>query len=335
VSSREELPVIDLADLDRGDPGEIDRLRAALHESGFLYLNGHGFPPELIDRMFNAARAFFALPMTDRLAIENIHSPHFRGYTVVGNEYTKGVADQRDQLDIANEREALRLTDEDPSYLRMIGPNQWPGSLPDLKSAVDEWFVQGKRVTLALLRGVARALGQDPGWFEPWFDDVTHDHMKIIRYPGRGVRSGDQGVGAHKDYGWIALLLQDDLGGLQVQTLDGRWLDAPPLPGTFVINIGEMLEIVSQGYLRATVHRVVSPDTDQDRISIPFFPGPRLDSSVPRIDLPPELAAQARGVEDDPTNPMSDVYGENALKGWLRAHPRVAERWWSDVIGSS
>jgi isopenicillin N synthase-like dioxygenase len=179
---------------------------------------------------------------------------------------------------------------------------------------------------------VALALGQPAEWFEPWFDENTHDHLKVIRYPGSAVRRGDQGVGAHKDYGWLALLLQDELGGLQVQALDGQWLDAPPIQGTFVINIGEMLEIVSGGYLRATVHRVVSPETTLDRISIPFFPGPRLDAVVPRITLPDELAAQARGVEADPANPMSAHYGENALKGWLRAHPKVAQRYWSDAL---
>ncbi len=330
-SSEDALPIIDLVAIERQDPAEIDRLRDALHDSGFLYLSGHGFAPELVARMFAVARAFFALPLDDRMAIENVNSPHFRGYTRVGNEYTKGQADQRDQLDLANEREAIELADGDPRYLRMIGPNQWPDALPELRPVVLEWFDEAKRVSVALLRGVALALGQDATYFDPWFDDFTHDHLKIIRYPGRQVRDGDQGVGAHKDYGWIALLLQDDLGGLQVQTIEGEWLDAPPVPGTFVINIGEMLEIVSGGYLRATVHRVVSPDTTEDRISIPFFPGPRLDAVVPVVDLPPELAARARGVEADPSNPMSSNYGENALKGWLRAHPRVAERWWSDV----
>jgi isopenicillin N synthase-like dioxygenase len=330
-SSEYALPVIDLRRLREEDPVEIARLRAALHDSGFLYLSGHDFSSEMIARMFATARAFFALPLADRLAIENINSPHFRGYTNLGHEYTKGQADQRDQLDLANEREALELGPDDPAYLRMIGPNQWPGSLPELRPVVLEWFELARRTSHDLLRGVALALGQPADWFDLWFDDSTHDHMKIIRYPGREVRAGDQGVGAHKDYGWIALLLQDDLGGLQVQTLDGRWLDAPPLPGTFVVNIGEMLEIVSGGFMRATVHRVVSPDTTKDRISIPFFPGPRLDSAVPRVELPPDLAALARGVEDDPSNPMSEIYGENALKGWLRAHPRVADRWWSDI----
>ena len=325
------LPVIDLNLLGSADVAEIARLRSALHDSGFLYVTGHGIPAEKIAGIFAIARAFFALPLEERLELENINSPQFRGYTHLGNEYTKGVADQRDQLDVGPEREALVLTDSDPRYLRMVGPNQWPASLPELRITVLDWFEEARRVSLQILRGVAMALGQPADFFDPWFDADTHDHLKIIRYPGSADRSGDQGVGAHKDYGWIALLLQDNLGGLQVQTLDGRWLDAPPIPGTFVVNIGEMLEIVSGGYMRATVHRVVSPDTTVDRISIPFFPAPRLDAVVPRIDLPAELAAQARGVENDPDNPMLPTYGENTLKGWLRAHPKVAEKYWSDA----
>jgi isopenicillin N synthase-like dioxygenase len=99
-----------------------------------------------------------------------------------------------------------------------------------------------------------------------------------------------------------------------------------------VFNIGEMLEIATQGYLKATEHRVVSPASGVDRYSIPFFLGPRLDAVVEPLTLPPDLAERARGVTQDPDNPLLAVFGENALVGWLRSHPRVAERWWSDVL---
>ena len=327
------LPVIDLSVLQSADSAdEVARLRAALHDSGFLYLTGHGVPSSVLDDVFAAALRFFALPLDERLAIENLNSPHFRGYTRVGNELTQGRADQRDQLDVGPEREALDLRPGDPVYLRMVGPNQWPAAMPELRTAVLAWYDEARRVSIELLRAIAVALGQPSTWFDPWFDDETHDHLKVIRYPGAGGRTGDQGVGAHKDYGWMALLVQDGLGGLQVQARDGRWLDATPIPGTFVVNIGEMLEVATGGYLRATLHRVVSPPTTADRFSIPFFLGPRLDAAVPAIELPAELAAQARGIEADPDNPLLAVYGENALKGWLRAHPGVAQRWWSDVV---
>jgi isopenicillin N synthase-like dioxygenase len=178
------------------------------------------------------------------------------------------------------------------------------------------------------------ALGQDEHYFEQWFDDESHNHLKVIRYPGRGDEPDDQGVGSHKDYGFLALLVQDDFGGLQVQSLEGEWLDATPLRGSFVFNIGEMLEVMTQGYLRATVHRVVSPPGDVDRYSVPFFLGPRLDAEMPVMPLPSELAAESRGVDQDPDNPVLAHIGENTHKGWLRAHPKVAEVWWTDVLES-
>ncbi len=230
------------------------------------------------------------------------------------------------------ERPALDLGPDDPAYLRLIGPNQWPESLPALRDAVFTWQGEADRVSREVLRALAVALGQDESWFDRWFDDEAHSHLKVVRYPGRGDAPDDQGVGAHKDYGFLALLLQDDIGGLLVEALDGTWVDAVPVPGAFVFNLGEVLEIATRGYLRATVHRVTSPPGAGERFSVPFFLGPRLDSVIEEIPLPPELAAQARGVDADPDNPLLTQYGENTLKGWLRAHPAVAERWWSDVL---
>ncbi|MFI5777640.1 2OG-Fe(II) oxygenase family protein [Nocardia sp. NPDC051570] len=185
-----------------------------------------------------------------------------------------------------------------------------------------------------VLRALAAALGQDEGYFDTWFDEEASAHIKIIHYPGRDADAADQGVGAHKDYGYLALLQQDEVGGLQVQGAEG-WIDAVPVPGSFVFNIGEMLEIATQGYLIATRHRVVSPPAGVDRYSVPFFLGPRLDAVVRPLVLPPELAAQARGVSQEADNPLHAQYGENALRGWLRSHPLVAQRWWSDVAQRS
>ncbi|HET7899955.1 MAG TPA: 2-oxoglutarate and iron-dependent oxygenase domain-containing protein [Candidatus Nanopelagicales bacterium] len=332
------IPVVDLS-LFHGAPDQREQfladLRQAAHGVGFLYVVGHGVPQQVVDDVFSAAREFFALPLEERQAIDNLASPQFRGYTRVGYEHTNGRPDRRDQLDIGVERPALDLGPDDPAYLRLIGPNQWPQGQPELKRAVLAFQDAAQRVSKEMLAAFAVALGQDEHYFEQWFDSESHNHLKVIRYPGRGDEVlDDQGVGAHKDYGFLALLVQDELGGLQVQSLDGEWLDAAPIPGSFVVNIGEMLEVMTSGYLRATVHRVVSPPGDTDRYSVPFFLGPRLDAEMPVMPLPPELAAEARGVELDPDNPLIAHFGENTLKGWLRAHPKVAERWWADVLGS-
>ncbi|HEX7659842.1 MAG TPA: 2-oxoglutarate and iron-dependent oxygenase domain-containing protein [Pseudonocardiaceae bacterium] len=329
------LPLIDISRF-RASAGEraefLTELRRAAHDVGFFYVVGHGVPESVTADIFRAAERFFALPLERRLEIENINSPQFRGYTRVGTELTGGRPDWRDQIDIGRERESLVLGPDDPAYLRLVGPNQWPSALPELRDMTLAWQAEALRVSREVLRALAAALGQDEGYFDAWFDEDAVANVKIIHYPGRFEEPGDQGLGAHKDYGYLALLQQDRIGGLQVLDKDGHWIDATPVPGSFVFNIGEMLEIATQGYLRGTVHRVVSPPAGVDRYSIPFFLGPRLDAVVEPLKLPAELAAEATGVSDDPNNPLLAAYGKNALLGWLRSHPRVAERWWSDVL---
>ena len=329
------LPLIDISRL-RGSARDraalLAELRAAAHDVGFFYVVGHGVSEDVTNGIFEVARRFFALPLERRLEIENLNSPQFRGYTRVGTEHTGGSPDWREQIDIGPERAVLPRVDGAPAWQRLIGPNQWPVALPELKDATLAWQAEALRVSREVLRALAAALGQDEGYFDTWFDDEAATHVKIIHYPGRATDTADQGVGAHKDYGYLALLQQDDIGGLQVQARDGTWIDAVAVPGSFVFNIGEMLEIATQGYLTATRHRVVSPVAGVDRYSVPFFLGPRLDAVVEPLTLPAELATGARGVTDDPDNPLLAAFGENALVGWLRSHPRVAQRWWSDVL---
>ncbi|MCU1470932.1 MAG: Iron/ascorbate-dependent oxidoreductase [Glaciihabitans sp.] len=330
----DRLPLIDISRF-RGSAAEraafLDELRYAAHEVGFFYVVGHGVPEELTSGIFEVAQQFFALRPEQRLEIENIHSPQFRGYTSTGHEYTAGAPDRREQIDIGPERDVVPAVAGDPVWRRLIGPNQWPAALPQLRSVTLAWQAEALRVSREVLRALAVALGQDEGYFDAWFDAEASTHVKIIHYPGRDSAGSDQGVGAHKDYGYLALLQQDEVGGLQVQGPDG-WIDAEPVPGSFVFNIGEMLEIATQGYLIATKHRVVSPPAGVDRYSVPFFLGPRLDAVVEPLVLPAELAAQARGVSADADNPLLAQFGENAVIGWLRSHPKVAEKWWSDVL---
>lgn len=332
--STTSLPLVDISRFAAGGAERaafLADLRHAAHDIGFFYVVGHGIDPGVTAAVLDAARQFFALPVEERLKIENVNSPQFRGYTREGTEYTAGAADQRDQLDIGPERDALTLGPGDPAYLRLIGPNQWPDGVPALKPAVLTWLAEADRVARQVLRALAAALGQPDGYFDEWFDDEASLSLKVVRYPGRAPGQSDQGVGAHKDYGYLAFLLQDDLGGLQVEGPDGRWIDAPPVPDAFVFNIGELLEVATQGYLRATRHRVISPPAGRDRFSVPVFLGPRLDAVVTPLQLPPELAGQAPGVDQDPDNVLRPEFGEKALVGWLRSHPRVAERWWKDV----
>ena len=327
------LPILDLSQLDAGEEAAArfrDDLRAATHDVGFFYLTGTGVTDELERRLHRAARDFFALPEDDKLAIENVKSPHFRGYTRIGGERTQGAVDWREQIDIGPERAAV---EGGPGYNRLIGPNLWPDAQPELREIVAEWHERLSGVARKLLRAWALALGAPEDYFEENFGDPS-TLIKIVRYPGTHEPEPQQGVGAHKDSGVLTLLwVEPGKGGLQVER-DGAWVDAPPVDGAFVVNIGELLEYATDGYLKATNHRVVSPKAPDERISIPFFFNPALDARLPLIDLPAELAAQARGVTKDPANPIHALYGENALKSRLRAHPDVAAIHHADLVGA-
>ena len=333
---------IPLLDLGRFDAGEAKRaafladLRAAAHDVGFFYVTGHGVDPGLLDDLMDSARRFFSLPDADKLAIEMVNSPHFRGYNRVAAERTRGRPDLREQIDIGAERPALPRGGNSPAWARLQGPNQWPATLPELRPAVERWQTAAIQVLIRILRALALALGQTENALEPLYRDDPHYLVKLIRYPGvaaaDGARGGDaQGVGAHKDSELITLLLQDPQGGLQVETPQG-WIDVPPRPGTFVINIGELLELASDGYLRATMHRVLTPPAGVERLSAAFFLGARLDATVQVLPLPPALASHARGPERDPHNPLFREVGLNYMKGRLRSHPDVARRHHADLI---
>ncbi len=329
------LPVLDLSTLDDGPAAAArfrEDLRRATHEVGFFYLTGTGIPASLETRLLDVARRFFALPEADKLAIENLNSPQFRGYTRIGGERTQGAVDWREQIDIGPERAAVSDPDA-PPFARLIGPNLWPTALPELREVVTAWQEHLSGVARKLLRAWALALGAEESYFDRHFGEPS-TLTKIVRYPGVDDPEPQQGVGAHKDSGVLTLLwVEPGAGGLQVRR-HGEWVDAPPVPGAFVVNIGELLEYATQGYLMATDHRVISPRAPHERISVPFFFNPALDARLPLIELPAELTADARGVTADPDNPIHALYGENALKSRLRAHPDVAAIHHADLLAA-
>ena len=329
----ETLPVLDLTMLDRGEQDAArfrDALRAATHEVGFFYLVGHGIPDDVTARAFAEAQRFFALPDEDKAQVAMRHSPHFRGWNRTGGELTQGRVDWREQIDLAAERD--RWADPAaPDYMRLEGPNLWPAAQPELRTVFTDWEQRCSAVARRLVRSWALALGSPADVFDGAFGDRPSTLIKLIRYPGREERG--QGVGAHNDPGVLTLLMiEPGKGGLQIETADG-WLDAPAVENAFVVNIGELMEFATDGYLRATRHRVVSPPLGETRLSIPFFFNPALDSTVPRIELPPELARDARGVSQDPDNVISGTFGDNLLKARLRAHPDVAAAQHPDLAG--
>jgi isopenicillin N synthase-like dioxygenase len=322
--------VVDLRD----DPTAMRRqLRTVAHDVGFFYLTGHGVSEVLTDRLLTEARRLFALPDADKDAVAMRNSPHFRGYTRLGGELTGGVVDWREQIDIGPQRTPIGGPGK-PDYLWLQGPNQWPPALPELPVVIAEWDAELAEVGRTLLRHWAISLGSPAGVFDDAFADTPATLIKIVCYPAQA--DTPQGVGAHRDAGVLTLLLAEPgSSGLEVRGPPGaseatgngagEWIDVDPLPGAFIVNIGEMLEVASGGYLRATEHRVRL--SSRERISVPYFFNPRLDAAMPVLELPDDLAVHARGVSVDPANErIFSIYGRNAWKSRLRAHPDVAAR---------
>lgn len=270
------------------------------------------------------------------------HRPRFSGYTRPFGEKTQGEANTREMLDIWPEVPALSPEELEgkPAYYRLPGPNQWPERVPALKGIVEEWQRVVGNAAHLLLRAWARSLGQEDDYFDRHFENPT-TRMKIVRYPPSEVKAGEDGplgVGAHKDGGCVTLLwVQPGVGGLQVWR-DGAWADVAPAPEDgFVCNIGEMVELATDGYLKATVHRVVP---GEERISVPMFFNPSLDARLPKITLPEKFRKEIereegeRKVDTTHDDQIFETYGDNLLKSRLRSHTDVAERWYADLLAA-
>jgi isopenicillin N synthase-like dioxygenase len=331
------LPVLDLAPFIH-DPSSvaahafIEQLRDICHDVSFFYVRGHGVPTVADEGIERAAREVFALPLEDRLAIENVNSPQFRGYTRNGGEYTAGKQDRREQLDIGPEDPEPNLGPDSPAWMRLRGPNLWPAALPSFRPAVEAWLAELDQLGSHLLRALATALGQPADFFAPIVDPRPDFRLKIIRYPAATSPEERQGLGEHRDAGFLSIILQDDVGGLQVQR-DNEFIDVPRIPGTYVVNLGEMVQLLTHGYFRASIHRVVSPPLGVDRLSIAYFHNPALHATLTPVSLPPDLAAQAPGGESaDPANPILANFGDNTLKVRMRSHPDVAARHHADLL---
>jgi isopenicillin N synthase-like dioxygenase len=329
----EELPVIDVAPLvgGVGDTRAVaSAIDAACRTHGFFYIRGHGVPEDLQQRLVQASQTFFALPEAQKSAIAMDEGGRaWRGWFPFEGELTSGRPDRKEGIYFGAElgTDDARVRAGTPLH----GPNLFPRALPELRVAVLDYLDAMTSLGHAVLRGVALGLDLDAGWFHTHLTADPLVLFRIFRYPPEAdVEAPNWGVAEHTDYGLLTILRQDDLGGLQVHAPSG-WIDAPPLPGSFVVNTGELLELASGGYLRATVHRVVAPPPGVERLSIAFFLAASLDARVPALVLPPELAERARGVTADPANPLFRDVGLNTLKGRIRSHPDVAARHFKDL----
>ena len=197
-----------------------------------------------------------------------------------------------------------------------------------MQPTVTGWMGEMAEVGTAVLRAIALGLGQPADHFEPATRPAPRGAGEDHPLPGPRRRAtdahvSDQGVGLHNDSGLLSFILQDDVGGLQVQIGD-ELVDATPMPGALVLNIGEMLQIATDGYLRATKHRVVSPPAGRQRISVAYFHNPAMEATFEQIPLPPSSRPDTGAANDRPGDTIFSNYGDNWLKFRVRSHPDVA-----------
>ncbi|KAL0080677.1 2OG-Fe(II) oxygenase [Phycomyces blakesleeanus] len=335
---KSNLPILDLSKYQPNDPSShssqefLKELDKTMRNIGFFYVKNHGIPLTVQQDAFKAMKAFFKLPLEEKLKIELINSPHFRGYTRMKGETTNFKQDNREQVDLAREQNAETLEGR-PAYVGLRGPNQWPEGVPGFKEDITALMAAMTDVALILLRAMVRTLNIDEDKFMAMFGNDYGARVKLLRYPAMSNEEDRPnehglGVGPHKDSGFLALLLQDELGGLQVQTQTGKWVDAVPIPNTFVVNIGEILERLTRKTFVATTHRVLTlTSTDQDRFSFPLFLAPALETRIPQLDVPLAAKNVVSDVKEEQLL-QDEVYGVNELNSYCRSHTKVAQKWY-------
>jgi isopenicillin N synthase-like dioxygenase len=266
----DNIASVSLGDADRDPEAFAQKLGRSFEEYGFAIIADHGIPDDLIHRAEEKAKAFFALPEEVKRKYLIPGGGGARGYTPFGIETAKGLKahDLKEFWHVGRDLpQGHRFRDHMPD-------NLWPAEIPGFKDTFLELFATFDRTGLKVLKAIARYLGID----EDYFEDAVKDGNSVLRalhYPPQGEPTGEHiRAGAHEDINAITLLLGVEEAGLELLTRDGRWIPVSPKPGELVINIGDMLQRLTNGKLRSTTHRVVNPAPDRAskaRYSMPFF----------------------------------------------------------------
>jgi isopenicillin N synthase-like dioxygenase len=282
-----QVPIVDFGDFAGGSVARRQALGAEMaaicSQVGFFYLANHGVPAAKVDNVFAEVKRFFDLPLADKQALGFRNSRTRRGYMGEQEEnFARDRGEPGDLKEIVNM--GLDYPAEAPEVLArrpFYGGNQWPSDLPGWREAMLGYLDGMVGLGCRVMQAVALGLDLPQTRFDRMLER-SMSSLRILHYPAQAARpaiSGAPGCGAHSDYGCLTLLAQDDVGGLQVQTRSGNWVDAPSIPGTFVINIGDLLAYWTDGRFRSTPHRVTTP-TARSRYSVATFLQPHIDTPL-------------------------------------------------------
>ena len=314
------VPVVDIGPFLHGDADARAavalEVACACEQVGFLYIGGHGISSELEERASAAARAFYALPEAEKRQVEMDRQPNHRGWV---RQMSGGDGGADGLLRWESFKVGFETPADDPDFLagvRFYGPNAWPARPPEFRVAIGDWYAAMLDLSRAMFRLFAAALELPEDTFTRWTRRPA-SIMNVNYYPGALTRGEDRepsGLVSHSDYECFAILWQDGNGGLELMNAAGEWIAAPPVPGTFVINIGDIMARWTNDRFASTRHRVVHRG-ERDRLSIAFFGNCDYHTKVACLPT-------CHGPDNPPRYPPTTV-GEHLLASVRNAYSNV------------
>jgi isopenicillin N synthase-like dioxygenase len=270
------IPIIDLAPSFTSDEQAIERvaaeIRTASRDTGFFYVSNHGVPQEFVERAFAEASRFFDRETEWKMRLRKL--PGTNGYEPLETQ-------RLDNASPADLKESFNFAAAGAPGAPDATRNLWPGDLPGFQAGLDAYYRAMLKLGLHLSRLIARSLSLPAGFFD---EALTYPSapLRLLRYPAQpaDAQFNQLGAGAHTDWGWITLLAQDECGGLEVETAAGDWIRAEPVPGTFVINLGDLVARWTNGLYHSNMHRVMNNRAQRDRHSIVLFYNPEYKTRI-------------------------------------------------------
>jgi len=282
-----QIPVFDLSRLRERDLAARRGAAAVLYDAcadiGFASLIDHGVPRQLMGRVRAAVKRYFSRPEGLRLT-EQITRENYRGYIPLGFFTPNSGAGTADRYEGYKLHKEIDADDPIRSDCPLYGPNRWPAEVPDFRPAILDYWSAMDGVSDTLLRGFALGLGLEESFFLPFFDTPL-TNMTLLHYPSQPASDSAIGIHPHKDFDAFTIIVPDSVGGLEVRTRHGDWLEAECPEGALLVNIGDMMELWSGGRLVSTPHKVVNT-TGEERYSFPYFAVPRHDVTITPVVEP-------------------------------------------------